>query len=223
MTITHPHQNVLTNSSTVVLQDDLDQERQHCYLASRYLALDTETMGLKTRRDRLCLVQMCNENGVITLVRFQPSTLHRPPPRLQSILESAQVEKICHFARFDIAALQHWLGVSVKPVFCTKIASRLIRTYTDRHGLKDLVAELLKIDMNKEQQSSDWAAETLSEQQIAYAASDVIHLVALKTKLEALLARENRLELARSCMNVLPVRVELDLAGWEEHDIFSHH
>lgn len=210
---------VLLNDQAVVLLDDLDQERQLRYLNSRYLAVDTETLGLKTRRDRLCLVQMCNEEGFITLVQ----TRNYQAPRLQAVLESAKVEKIFHFARFDLAALKHWLGITVQPVFCTKIASRLIRTYTDRHGLKDLVAELLKIELNKEQQSSDWAAEIFSSQQIAYAASDVIHLIAVKEQLMTLLMRENRLEMAQACMNFLPVRVALDLAGWEEEDLFSHH
>ncbi|MBF0427983.1 MAG: ribonuclease D, partial [Magnetococcales bacterium] len=198
----------IKNLSPVVLLDDLDQAHQQRYLGSRYLALDTETLGLKTHRDRLCLVQMCNEKGEITLVQ----TRGFQAPRLQAVLESEKVEKICHFARFDMAAIKHWLGVEMRPVFCTKIASRLVRTYSDRHGLKDLVSELLKIELNKEQQSSDWAAETLSEQQIAYAASDVIHLVALKERLEILLKRENRLDLARACMNFLPQRVALDLA-----------
>ncbi|MBF0191901.1 MAG: ribonuclease D [Magnetococcales bacterium] len=203
----------------VVLLDDLDPERQRCYLESRYLAIDTETMGLKTRRDRLCLVQMCNEAGVITLVQ----TRSFQAPRLKEVLESDRVEKIAHFARFDVAAVKHWLGVEIKPVFCTKIASRLTRTFTDRHGLKDLASELLGIEMNKEQQSSDWAAEQLSDKQIAYASSDVIHLVALKERLEAMLQREGRLELALACMRFLPQRVALDLAGWEEEDIFAHH
>ncbi|MBF0125976.1 MAG: ribonuclease H-like domain-containing protein [Magnetococcales bacterium] len=221
MTITTPaaSDTPSNDSATIVLAGDLDQERQERYLRSRCLAVDTETMGLKTRRDRLCLVQMCNEEGVTTLV--QTRTDHAP--RLQSVLESASVLKVFHFARFDMAALKQWLGIQVQPVFCTKIASRLTRTYTDRHGLKDLVAELLQIELNKEQQSSDWAAHTLTPQQIAYAASDVLHLISLQTKLDSLLAREGRLELARECMRALPVRVALDLAGWEEEDIFAHH
>ncbi len=219
MTTTPTQTESSLNAQTLLLLDDLTPERQQCYLNSRYLAIDTETLGLKTKRDRLCLVQMCNEAGVITLVQ----TRNHHAPRLQTVLESKKVEKIFHFARFDIAAIKHWLNSDVQPVFCTKIASRLTRTYTDRHGLKELVAELLKIDMNKEQQSSDWAAETLSPQQVEYAAADVIHLVALKEKLEAALKRDNRLTMARDCMNFLPTRVTLDLAGWEEEDIFAHH
>ncbi|MBF0614939.1 MAG: ribonuclease D [Magnetococcales bacterium] len=210
---------VASTHPTLVLRDDLDQERQQLYLESRCLAIDTETMGLKTRRDRLCLVQMCNENGVITLVQIR----NMPAPRLQTVLESERVEKIAHFARFDMAAIRHWLGMDLRPVFCTKIASRLTRTFTDRHGLKDLAAELLGVEMNKEQQSSDWAAERLTDKQIAYASADVIHLVALKERLEWLLEREGRLELARACMGFLRHRAALDLAGWEEEDIFAHH
>lgn len=208
------------SNQTLVLLDDLDPERQRIYLESRYLAIDTETMGLKTRRDRLCLVQMCNEAGVITLVQIRGGS---QAPRLQALLESEQVEKIAHYARFDMAAIRHWLNIDLKPVFCTKIASRLTRTFTDRHGLKDLVAELLGIEMNKEQQSSDWAAATLSDKQIAYASADVVHLVALKERLEQMLRRDGRLELAKACMGFLPHRAALDLAGWEEEDIFAHH
>ncbi|MEO5346403.1 MAG: ribonuclease D [Magnetococcus sp. YQC-9] len=207
------------SGQAVVLLDDLDPDRQRRYLESRYLALDTETMGLKTRRDRLCLVQMCNEAGEITLVQ----TRGFQAPRLKEVLESDKVLKIAHFARFDTAAIKHWLGIDLQPVFCTKIASRLTRTFTDRHGLKDVVAELLGIELDKEQQSSDWAAETLTDKQIAYASADVIHLVAIKERLEMLLQREGRLELALACMRFLPQRAALDLAGWEEEDIFAHH
>ncbi|MBF0294240.1 MAG: ribonuclease D [Magnetococcales bacterium] len=209
----------MNSTQSVVLLDDLDEERQRLYLASRYLAVDTEAMGLKTQRDRLCVVQMCNEDGVITLVQ----TRHYQAPRLRTVLEAQSVQKIFHFARFDLAALKRWLDIEVAPVFCTKIASRLTRTYTDRHGLKDLVAELLAIELDKEQQSSDWAAQTLSPRQIAYASSDVIHLIEIYRHLLARLEREQRLELALACMNVLPTRVALDLAGWEEEDIFAHH
>lgn len=207
------------SGQTLVLLDDLNPDRQRIYLESRHLAIDTETMGLKTKRDRLCLVQMCNEDGVITLVQ----TRGFQAPRLKEVLESDKVLKIAHFARFDIAAIKHWLGVDLNPVFCTKIASRLTRTFTDRHGLKDVTAELLGIELDKEQQSSDWAAEQLTDKQIAYASADVIHLVAIKERLEFLLKREGRMELAEACMRFLPQRVALDLAGWEEADIFAHH
>ncbi|MBF0137779.1 MAG: ribonuclease D [Magnetococcus sp. DMHC-1] len=207
-----------TTPQALVLQEDLDEERQRRYLASRYLAVDTETQGLRIQRDRLCLVQMCNEEGLVTLVQ----TRHYQAPRLKAVLEAAQVEKIFHFARFDLAMLHHWLGIAVRPVFCTKIASRLIRTYTGAHGLKDLVAEFLDIRLDKQQQSSDWAAATLSPQQQAYAAADVIHLVAIREKLETMLRRENRLDLALACMQFLPTRAALDMGGWEDEDIFSH-
>jgi ribonuclease D len=202
----------------LVLLDDLDEERYQCYMDSKFLAVDTETLGLQVKRDRLCLIQMCNEDGVTTLVQ----TKSYDAPRLKAVLESQKVEKIFHFARFDLATLRHWLNCQVSPAFCTKIASRLVRTYTDGHGLKDITRELLGIELDKQQQSSDWAADTLSEQQIAYAASDVIHLVEMKHKLVAMLQRDNRTELAKVCMDFLPHRVSLDLAGWDEQDIFSH-
>ncbi|MBF0195071.1 MAG: ribonuclease D [Magnetococcales bacterium] len=202
----------------LVLLDDLDEERFQCYMDSKYLAVDTETLGLQVKRDRLCLVQMCNEDGVTTLVQ----TKSYNAPRLKKVLESPKVEKIFHFARFDLATLRHWLGCQVAPTFCTKIASRLVRTYTDGHGLKDITRELLDIELDKQQQSSDWAADVLSQQQIEYAASDVIHLVEMKQKLAAMLQRDGRTQLANVCMDFLPHRVSLDLAGWDEEDIFSH-
>jgi ribonuclease D len=206
------------SSKPLVLLDDLDEERYECYMGSQFLAVDTETLGLQVKRDRLCLIQMCNEDGVTTLVQ----TKNYDAPRLIKVLESQKVEKIFHFARFDLAALRHWLGCQVAPAFCTKIASRLVRTYTDGHGLKDITRELLGIELDKQQQSSDWASDTLSEQQISYAASDVIHLVEMKHKLVAMLQRDNRTQLAKVCMDFLPHRVSLDLAGWDEQDIFSH-
>jgi ribonuclease D len=206
------------NSEPVVLLDDLDEERYNKYMESRYLAVDTETLGLHVKRDRLCLVQLCNENGLTTLVQIKRYNA----PRLKAVLEAMQVEKIFHFARFDLATLRHWLGCQVAPVFCTKIASRLVRTYTDGHGLKDITRELLGIELDKEQQSSDWGAEELTKQQIAYAASDVIHLIEMKHKLAAMLQRNSRAALAQVCMNFLPHRVSLDLAGWGDEDIFSH-
>ncbi|MBF0323353.1 MAG: ribonuclease D [Magnetococcales bacterium] len=209
---------IATQPQTLVLQDDLDEERQQRYLQSRYLAVDTETQGLHLQRDRLCLVQMCNEEGLVTLVQIRRDQA----PRLKTVLEASGVEKIFHFARFDVAMLRHRLGIQVQPVFCTKIASRLIRTYTSSHGLKDLVAEFMDIRLDKQQQSSDWAATTLTPQQQAYAAADVVHLVAIREKLVTMLQREKRLELAQACMAFLPTRALLDLGGWEEEDIFSH-
>jgi ribonuclease D len=206
------------NSTPLVLLDDLNEERYEIYMKSRFLAVDTETLGLQVKRDRLCLVQMCNEEGVTTLVQ----TRNYKAPRLKELMEAKSVEKIFHFARFDLATLRHWLGCEVAPTFCTKIASRLVRTYTDGHGLKDITRELMGIELDKQQQSSDWAAQDLSPDQVSYAASDVIHLVEMKQKLMTMLERDGRVEMAQSCMEFLPHRVTLDLAGWEEEDIFSH-
>lgn len=183
-------------------------------------AIDTETMGLKPHRDRLCVVQMSPGDGsadVIQIARGQ-----REAPNLIKILKDPAIVKIFHFARFDLAALYNAFGVMPRPVYCTKIASRLIRTYTDRHGLKDLVRELLNIDLSKQQQSSDWGSPTLSDAQLAYAASDVLHLHALRDKLETTLAREDRSALAQACFEFLPSRAMLDLSGWETEDIFAH-
>ena len=183
-------------------------------------AIDTETMGLKPHRDRLCVVQMSPGDGsadVIQIARGQ-----REAPNLIKLLKDPAIVKIFHFARFDLAALYNAFGVMPRPVYCTKIASRLIRTYTDRHGLKDLVRELLNIDLSKQQQSSDWGSPTLSDAQLAYAASDVLHLHALRDKLETTLAREDRSALAQACFEFLPSRAMLDLAGWETEDIFAH-
>jgi ribonuclease D len=190
---------------------------------SRYtssVAIDTETMGLHPHRDRLCVVQMSNGDGSADIVQVPKG--HRDAPNLQKLLGDPAVTKIFHFARFDLAALYNTFGVMPQPVYCTKIASRLSRTYTDRHGLKDLVREVLNIDLSKQQQSSDWGAETLSEAQLAYAASDVLHLHALRDKLDPMLAREGRTGLARACFEFLPYRAKLDLQGWESEDIFAH-
>lgn len=200
-----------------IFTGDLSPAMRELFLSGRFLSVDTETRGLRVHRDRLCLVQMCNEEGQVALVRTTEATA----PNLQAVLESPQVEKIFHFARFDLATLHYWLGIRVNPVFCTKIASRLARTYTDRHGLKDLARELLELEMDKEQQSSDWANPALSDKQIAYASSDVLYLIALRNRLETMLNREGLLPLARESMAFLPTRVALDLAGWEE-DIFAH-
>jgi ribonuclease D len=190
---------------------------------SRYtssVAIDTETMGLHPHRDRLCVVQMSNGDGSADIVQVPKG--HRDAPNLKKLLGDPAVTKIFHFARFDLAALYNTFGVMPQPVYCTKIASRLSRTYTDRHGLKDLVREVLNIDLSKQQQSSDWGAETLSEAQLAYAASDVLHLHALRDKLDPMLAREGRTGLARACFEFLPYRAKLDLQGWESEDIFAH-
>ena len=184
------------------------------------VAVDSETMGLITQRDPLCVIQLSAGDGDAHLVQLNRKKYDAP--RLKALLADKNVEKIFHFARFDVAAFRHWLGVQTKPIYCTKIASKLCRTYTDRHGLKDLTRELLGVEISKQQQSSDWGAETLSKAQIDYAASDVLYLHALKEKLEAMLAREGRAKLARACFDFLPSRADLDLAGWPETDIFAH-
>ena len=184
------------------------------------VAVDTETLGLNIARDRLCLVQLSAGDGSAHLVQFDGSNYSAP--RLKALLTDPAITKIFHFARFDIAVLQKNLGVMPAPIYCTKIASKLVRTYTDRHGLKDLVGELLGIELSKQQQSSDWASKELSQQQQAYAASDVLHLHALKERLDAMLARENRREFADAAFGFLPVRARLDLAGFGEEDIFAH-
>jgi len=184
------------------------------------VAIDTETMGLQPHRDRLCVVQLSPGDGSADVVQI-PAGGHTAP-NLANILSDPAILKVFHFARFDLGALQNALGVMAAPVYCTKIASRLARTYTDRHGLKDLVRDLLGIDLTKQQQLSDWGAEALSDAQLAYAASDVLHLHALRDKLDAMLAREGRTELAAACFRFLPDRVRLDLAGWAAEDIFAH-
>ena len=187
------------------------------------VALDTETMGLNPQRDRLCLVQLSGGNGVCHAVQIPPTGGGRhAAPNLQRLLEDPAVLKLFHFARFDIATLKHHLGATCRPVYCTKTASRLARTFTDRHGLKDLCRELLGIEVSKQQQTSDWGAEDLTPEQFRYAASDVLHLHALKGKLDEMLRREGRRELAQACFDFLPTRAELDLAGWAEVDIFEH-
>jgi len=184
------------------------------------VAVDTESMGLKPFRDRLCLVQLSAGDGSAHLVRFPTRTIDAP--NLRRLLTDPGVEKIFHFARFDIAILRHYLGVTTRPVYCTKVASKLARTYTDRHGLKDLCQELLGIELAKQMQSSDWGAPELSEAQLSYAANDVLHLHRLRERLNAMLQREGRVALARVCFEFLPYRAELDLAGWAEIDIFAY-
>ncbi len=197
-------------------QDDIDD-------AGRFgasVAIDTETLGLNPHRDRLCVVQLSAGDGTADVVQIRRGGPR--PERLIALLTDPKVTKIFHFARFDVAVLKQAFGVVTAPVYCTKIASRLTRTYTDRHGLKDICKELLGVDLSKQQQSSDWGAETLTDAQLAYAASDVLHLHALKSRFDTLLAREGRTALAEACFGFLGARAELDLAGWAEQDIFAH-
>jgi ribonuclease D len=184
------------------------------------VAIDSETMGLVPGRDRLCVVQLSSGDGVAHLVQIAAG--QQTAPNLERLLADPDRLKLFHFGRFDIAVLLHRFGVLTAPVYCTKIASKLVRTYTDRHGLKDLLREMLDEDVSKQQQSSDWGAETLSEAQVEYAASDVLHLHALKASLDLRLAREGRTALARACFDFLPHRAALDVAGWGEQDIFAH-
>ncbi len=184
------------------------------------LAVDTETLGLNLNRDRLCLVQISRGDGSADLVQIAPG--QKSAPNLQKIMADSQITKLFHFGRFDIAMLEHAFGTPVENVYCTKIASKLTRTYTDRHGLKDLVRELLGVDLSKQQQSSDWGAESLSDAQMTYAASDVLHLHALRLRLDDMLAREGRTQIAQACFTFLPQRARLDLLGWAEQDIFAH-
>jgi ribonuclease D len=192
---------------------DLDRYRDSA-------AIDTETMGLKPHRDRLCLVQLSPGDGSVDLVRIARG--QHQAPNLQALLSNPDILKIFHFARFDVAVLHHTFGCAIRPIWCTKIASKLARTYTDRHGLRDLARELIGIEISKEQQSSDWGAEQLSEAQLGYAAGDVLHLHAIRTALEERLKRDGRLDLAHACFRFLPTRAELDLLGWEDVDICAH-
>ena len=197
-------------------QNDLPDDKR--YGAS--VAIDTETLGLRPHRDRLCVVQLSGGDGDADLVRIERG--QREAPNLQRLLADASVKKLFHFARFDIAVMFNAFGTMAENIYCTKIASKLVRTYTDRHGLKELCRELLGVDLSKQQQSSDWGADTLSEAQQSYAASDVLHLHALRRKLDQSLAREGRDALAQACFDFLPARARLDLAGWPDADIFSH-
>lgn len=194
------------------LPDDLD--------LGPIVAVDSETLGLSLVRDALCVVQLSSGDGDAHVVQLDRKTYDCP--NLKALLANERVEKIFHFGRFDIAMFQRDLGVTTRPVFCTKIASKLVRTYTDRHGLKDVTRELVGIDLSKQQQSSDWGADELSPAQLDYAASDVLHLHELKNKLTDMLIREGRLEMAEACFDFLPWRARLDLAGWDETDIFAH-
>ncbi len=184
------------------------------------VAIDTETLGLNPFRDRLCLAQLSSGDGTCHAVQFAAGEYRAP--NLKRLLTDAKVTKLFHFARFDVAMFKRHLGVLTRPIYCTKIASKLVRTYTDKHGLKDLVRDLLGVDLSKEQQSSDWGAPELSEKQLAYAANDVAYLHRLREALDAMLAREGRTKIAEACFDFLPIRAELDLAGWAEDDIFAH-
>lgn len=190
------------------------------YDAGTSLAIDTETLGLLPHRDRLCLVQISRGDGSADIIQIAKG--QTAAPNLAKLLVDPAILKLFHFARFDVAVLYNALGALTAPIYCTKIASRLTRTYTDRHGLKDLLRDLIQVEISKQQQSSDWAAETLSEAQLNYAASDVLHLHAVKEQLDMRLLREERMELAKACFDFLPIRAQLDLAGWPETDIFAH-
>lgn len=184
------------------------------------IAIDTETLGLKPGRDKLCLVQISTGDGNAALVQIDRDTF--AAPNLKALLANPAVTKIFHFARFDVAVLKHYLGVDTAPLYCTKIASKLVRTYTDRHGLKDLIKELLGVELNKQQQSSDWGSHVLSEAQKQYAALDVIYLHEVKNRLDQMLEREGRTHIAKACFDFIPTRAALDLGGWAEEDVFAH-
>ncbi|WP_018997093.1 ribonuclease D [Hirschia maritima] len=184
------------------------------------IAVDTEAMGLELHRDQLCVVQLSDGSGDEHVVKLNRQTFDCP--NLKKLMSAPDILKIFHFARFDVAMMKKWLGIECAPIFCTKIASKLVRTYTDRHGLKDVTRELVGADMSKAQQSSDWGADELSDAQLAYAASDVLYLHEIREKLIVMLEREGRMELAQACFDFLPKRAELDLAGWPETDIFAH-
>jgi ribonuclease D len=209
-----------------IVQGDLSEDLLEAYRKGPDLAIDTETMGLQTRRDRLCLVQLCNRDMRGAVVQITRDTLDpgRPPaeraPRLKRLLEDPGVLKVFHFARFDVAALKYWLGIDVAPLFCTRTASKLVRTYTDRHGLKDNLREFLDVELDKAAQQSDWSKATLSEEQVRYAIADVTLLLPLMDKLEEMLQREGRSDLARACIQAIPTIAELDILGFE--DLFEH-
>jgi ribonuclease D len=209
-----------------ILAGDLSEDLLQAYLAGPDLAVDTETMGLQTRRDRLCLVQLCNREAQAAIVQLPAGTFDasRPPasraPRLKRLLEDPRVLKVFHFARFDVAALRHWLGIDVAPLYCTRTASKLARTYTDRHGLKDNLLEFLDVELDKVTRHSDWSSPTLSREQIAYAIADVTLLLPLMDRLAEMLRRQGRSELAAECFRVIPTLGKLDLAGFDL--LFEH-
>jgi ribonuclease D len=214
--------------SPEIVSGDLSEELLEAYLKGPDLAVDTETMGLQTRRDRLCLVQLCNRNMRASIVQIPVESLgpdradspSERAPRLKRLLEAPDVLKVIHFARFDVAALRHWLGIEVAPLYCTRTASKLARTYTDRHGLKDNLLELLHVELDKAAQQSDWSQAELTAEQIRYAISDVTLLLPLMDRLEAMLQREGRSELARECFRVIPTIARLDVQGFE--GLFEH-
>ncbi len=209
-----------------IVNGDLTEDLLQAYLASPDLAVDTETMGLQTRRDRLCLVQLCNRQSRAAIVQVPAEALDpsRPvasrAPRLKKVMEDPRVLKVFHFARFDVAALSHWLGITVGPIYCTRTASKLARTYTDRHGLKDNLLEFLDVELDKVTRASDWGNPVLSPEQVRYAISDVTLLLPLMDRLEAILRRQGRAELAQECFRVIPTLSKLDLAGFEL--VFEH-
>ena len=209
-----------------IVQRDLTEDQLQAYLASPELSIDTETLGLQQTRDRLCLIQLCDRAGRATIVQIPRDQViaSTPPetraPRLKRVLEEARVLKLLHFARFDVAVLRHYLGIRLWPLYCTRTASKLVRTYTDRHGLKDVALELLDVEMDKVTRHSDWAAQTLTPEQVRYAISDVTMLIPIMERLDAMLVREGRKELARECFRVIPVMAELDLRGYDL--LFEH-
>ncbi len=207
-----------------IVKDDITEQQLQAYLTSPDLAIDTETMGLQTLRDRLCLIQLCDRKGLAVIVQVSRESLARPlterAPLLKRLLEAKQVEKVFHFARFDVAALAHYLGIQVAPLYCTRTVSKLVRTYTDRHGLKDCLLEFLNVEMDKTARHTAWSNPTLTPEQQHYAISDVTLLLPLKDKLQELLVREGRAELARQCFAVIPVMARLDVMGFV--DLFEH-
>jgi ribonuclease D len=204
-----------------IVADDITDRQLATYLAAREIAIDTETMGLNPLRDRLCLVQLCDRAGRAALVRItRQADRNVPAPRLKRLLEDPAILKVLHFARFDLATLRRHLGIAVAPLYCTRTASKIARTYTDRHGLKDLALDLLGVEMDKSMRNTDWSSPELTASQINYAAADVSLLLRLKDRLEAILEREGRKDLALECFGVIPTIARLDLAGY--HDVFEH-
>ncbi len=220
MSLSPPYSPAAPNPAPVIRVHRNDLPNLNSYPAGRAVAIDTETLGLERFRDRLCVVQLSPGDGTVDIVQIDRPA--RPAPNLKLLLEDTARVKIFHYARFDMRVLSHTYNVMTGPVFCTKIASKLARTYTDRHGLKDIVREYLDIDLSKQQQSSDWGAPVLTEAQLSYAASDVLYLHRLRAMLEKQLTREGRTDLAEACFRFLSVRVWLDLSGWNESDIFAH-
>jgi len=212
------------NVQPEIVKDDITEQQLQAYLASPDVAIDTETMGLHTLRDRLCLIQLCDRKGRAAIVQVSKESLARPlgerAPRLKRLLESPQVEKVFHFARFDVAALAYYLGIQVSPLYCTRTVSKLVRTYTDRHGLKDVALELLDVEMDKVTRHTDWSAPQLSVDQVRYAISDVTMLIPIMERLDQMLERRGYQALARECFEVIPVMAQLDLLGYDL--LFEH-